>query len=105
MSERCKKRCTIRSIPTGANCVSSSRLAYHCLMPPTRSVLRRFEATGVVEETARRPDTPQRAARLSKAHLWVRRGTCHHETHCSGQYERDRKSTRLNSSHLGISYA
>src|ERR1035441_4464314 len=80
--------------------------AYSASGQPGRSRL----AAGVLDRQAPRPTTDNNLQQISnwtdpEADLGLRRSTSIALSSGEGQGERDRKSTRLNSSHLGISYA
>src|SRR5205814_7599195 len=58
-----------------------------------------------VHATRTRPHELHRQRHCSDRHRWVGEGPRHRRTQPSARSGSDRKSTRLNSSHLGISYA
>src|SRR5690606_40595643 len=99
-----------------ALCILSARLQAHLLvvtaLPPPRSTL--FPYTTLFRSRTRPGQRPRYRAGPPRlpVHRHPRRGQDHHRPHLrqvaelrEGHQRRDRKSTRLNSSHVKISYA
>src|SRR5205814_10581640 len=88
--------------PTSPAALSLLSSFFLLLPPPPRSTLFPYTTLFRSPRGCLLPHRPIRAAQLPHTRRLHCRGSAGKDDHRSGQ---DRKSTRLNSSHLGISYA